>query len=208
MVKWEISRHPEWDLMFRAGLTVREISDYCHANVDTVHRHVVVREKYELDYRAEHETAFQNRDLDHPTPAWLSSLGSVQSFLSENSRLPGPNGNEKELILHKWLNRQRNKYNRNRMSPQKTVLLDKLPGWKVSYQQQSLDKQWSTRLEELADYLSQFGRAPRYRNYADDHEHKLGVWLHVQHQRRANGTLRSDRLLQLDNIFPGWCSKY
>lgn len=40
MVGWDVSRHPEWDMMFTAGLTAREIADRCKQNIATVHLHL------------------------------------------------------------------------------------------------------------------------------------------------------------------------
>ncbi|MGP5391716.1 hypothetical protein [Glutamicibacter arilaitensis] len=45
---------------------------------------------------------------------------------------------------------------------------------------------------------------PRYKNYSTEAERVLGVWLHIQHQKRAAGTLPPWRLKMMDNAFPHW----
>lgn len=62
MAGWEVSRHPEWDMMYAAGLTVREIADRCHQNVATIHAHFQSRERYEPGTRAKHEAALEARE--------------------------------------------------------------------------------------------------------------------------------------------------
>lgn len=66
MVGWDVSRHPEWDMMYAAGLTVREIADRCHQNCSTIHLHFRVREKYEPGFHARHEAALKARGLTGP----------------------------------------------------------------------------------------------------------------------------------------------
>lgn len=67
MAGWEVSRHPEWDMMYAAGLTAREIADRCHQNVATIHAHFQSRERYEPGTRATHEAALAARGADRPT---------------------------------------------------------------------------------------------------------------------------------------------
>lgn len=61
-----MSRHPEWDMMYAAGLTVREIADHCHCNVATIHLHLQVREKYTPGLHTTHAAALARRDPDPP----------------------------------------------------------------------------------------------------------------------------------------------
>ena len=64
---WEVSGHPEWEMMYAAGLTVREIADRCRQKRNTVHLHLHVREQYQPGLRATHEAALAARDSDSPT---------------------------------------------------------------------------------------------------------------------------------------------
>ena len=87
------------------------------------------------------------------------------------------------------------------------MLLGSLPGWDTSSRQPELDQQWLTRLTQFKDYLTATGQLPRYKNYETKHEHTLGVWLHVQHQKRAEKTLQPWRQEALNTTRPDWRSR-
>lgn len=101
MVGWEVSRHPEWDMMYTAGLTVREICDLCHQVPATVHLHVRVREKYEPGYQAKHEAALNERGPSRPTTQWRRRLAELADFYAANGRLPTTTGDHAECSLHR-----------------------------------------------------------------------------------------------------------
>lgn len=206
MAGWEVSRHPEWDLMYAAGLTVREIADRCTQKRNTVHLHLQVREQYQPGLRATHDAAFAVRDPDSPTPVWRRRLKEAQDFLAIHGRLPHHDGDPVEASLYTWISTQRRAHNRGTLSTPKIVLLGSIPGWDASNRQRELDQQWLTRLDQFKDYTVTTGHLPRYKNYATEHEHTLGVWLHVQHQKRAEKTLRPSRLEALDLAHPAWRS--
>ena len=65
VVGWETSRHPEWEIMYAAGLTVREIADRVGWARSTVQRHLQVRESHIPGLRAIHEAARAKRP-----PGW------------------------------------------------------------------------------------------------------------------------------------------
>lgn len=206
MAGWEVSRHPEWDLMYEAGLTVREISGRCDQKRNTIHLHLQVREQYQPGLRARHEAAFAARDPDSPTTAWRRRMKETENFLATHGRLPQYDGDPIEKSLHTWLSEQRRTHHRGTLSTPKRVLLDSLPGWDASSRQLELDQQWLTRLTQFKDYIAATGQLPRYKNYETEHEHTLGVWLHVQHQKRAEKTLRPSRLEELNATYPDWRS--
>lgn len=207
MTAWEISRHPEWDMMYAAGLTVREISEQCHRGVATIHAHFQARERYEPGTRARHEAALAARELDLPTPQWRARLDEAVEFLADNGRLPKASGSEAEISLHGWVARQRRSYWRGQMSRAKVFLLERLGGWKIDSHQESLDRQWEDKLAQLETYVNQHGQMPRYRTFASEDERSLGVWLHKQHQRRAEGKIAGWRHVALDEAVPGWRSR-
>lgn len=207
MTGWEVSRHPEWDMMYKAGLTVREIADRCHQNVATVHSHLKVREKYQPGLRASHEAALRDREPDRPSTKWRKCLEEVLRFQSTYGRLPMSGGDSHEQRMFRWIATQRRAFNQGRMSKAKEALLDSLPGWSIDTHQQELDERWRVKLLDLQDYVSEFGTMPRYKNFASKREHTLGVWLHNQHQRRTEQKLQKWRLEALNVAIPGWTSK-
>ncbi|GGM01007.1 hypothetical protein GCM10010038_33840 [Glutamicibacter protophormiae] len=207
MTGWNVSRHPEWDMMYAAGLTVREIADRCRQNVATIRLHLSVREKYAPGLRATHEAALAGRGPDRPTTAWRRRLDEALAFQAAHQRLPSNSGEGVEGSLARWVANQRTAYLSGRMSAAKVILLDGLEGWQGHPQQQLLDERWRSTLAALTAYVAAVGEMPRYKNYASEHERTLGVWLHTQHQRRSEGTLQSWRLEALDAAVPSWRSR-
>lgn len=204
MVSWSVSRHPEWDLMYSAGLTAREIADHCRGNIATVHRHLKNREKYQPGFKARHDKAAASRHSDKPSTQWRKRLACLVDFVEQNGRLPGHKDTPDEITLYRWLLNQRRSYVNGQMSPGKVFLLDEISGWKTDDRKAVRDQKWMDTLSELSVYLQTFGHLPRYRNYSSTHEQKLGIWLHNQHQRRSQKKLSTERLEALDLIFPGW----
>ena len=125
MAGWDVSRHPEWDMMYAAGLTVREIADRCHQKRNTVHLHLQVRERHEPGTRARHETALAARDPDRPTTGWRRRLKEAHDFLSAHGMLPRNDADTQiERSLHTWIARQRRAYHRGELSPPKNSSLE------------------------------------------------------------------------------------
>lgn len=195
-------------MMYRAGLTVREIADNCGYDVRTVNRHVRVREKYEPDFYTAHLNAFEKREKGRPSTRWKHIYIDLQVFWNENQRLPSYGGNNDESRLHRWLSEQRRLNERGNLSSSKTKLLNEIPGWTLSTRASELDARWQANFEAFVLFVQDYGRFPRYKNFSSERERALGVWLHSQHQRRSNGVLRSDRSRALDNAVPGWKSLY
>lgn len=207
MVGREVSRHPEWDLMYAAGLTVQEIADRCHAaSPNTVREHVKSRERYQPGTQTKHEAALAVREQDWPSTAWRRRLTQAQAFLAYQGRLPGYGGDRVESSLDDWIGLQRNAYHRGELSTPKIVLMGTLEGWNISARQREWNERWRQHLTELQAYVEDTGRLPRYKRYVTEHEHALGVWLHKQHQGRAEGWLRGWRHQALDAALPGWRS--
>lgn len=93
------------------------------------------------------------------------------------------------------------------MSKAKEVLLDSLSDWSIDTHQQELDERWRQNLLDLQAFVSEFGTMPRYKNFAYEREHTLGVWLHNQHQRRAEQKLKAWRIEALNVTIPDWASR-
>lgn len=87
MARWDVSRHPEWDMMYAAGLIIREISRWWHQSYSTVHLHLQVREKYSPGLRARHEAALGERGPIIPSTKWRNKLAATVDFYRSNSRL-------------------------------------------------------------------------------------------------------------------------
>lgn len=206
MTGWKESRHPEWDLMYSAGLTAREIADLCAHSISTVHFHLRKREQYEPGFQSKHLEALRLRHPDRPSTQWRNQLNMMKEFTEKNGRLPISKAGPDEARLHSWLVNQQRSSARGEMSPGKIFLLDSVFEWRTTPRQDVLARHWLERLHMVADYFSQAGHFPRYRNYTTELEHTLGVWLHVQHQNRSQKKLPEERLTKLNETLPGWRS--
>lgn len=204
MVGWDVSRHPEWDMMFTAGLTAREIADRCKQNIATVHLHLKNREKYDPDFFAKHTAALEARGPHRITTQWRRRVKEVQDFYAACGRLPSHGGESAERSLAEWIAEQRRLFERNELPQAKLVLLEPLPDWTINARRQEREMQWRNKLALLVDFVSTEQRMPRYRTYATEEEHALGIWLHNQHQRRAENRLELRKLEALNEAVPNW----
>lgn len=207
MPGWEVSRHPEWDLMYAAGLTVSEIAEHCHKHDNTVRQHLAVRERHTPGVRAEHDVAIRERAPGWPTTSWRRRLAEAQAFTDTHGRLPGSRGDDAERSLYKWLSAQRKDLRDGALSTTKAVLLDTISEWHTPTHQSVRDSRWNARLAQLVTYIAEAEQMPRWRHHTTDLEHTLGVWLHVQHQARAEGRLLPQRESELDAATPDWHSR-
>lgn len=206
MPRWDISLHPSWDRMYAAGMTVQEIADYTHRARSTVHRHLQVREIYSTDLRAVHEAALAARDPGWPNTHWRRSYKAVQDFHRAHGRLPEASDGADKTALEKWIARQRSLNRRGELPAIKVTLMDNIPGWDIPSRAQRADAHWLERLNQLQTFVAEHERCPRYKRHTTEHERVLGVWLHTQHQARAEGRLLPWRQEHLDAALPNWHS--
>lgn len=204
MASWSESRHPEWDLMYTAGLTAREIADLCHRNIATVHLHLKNRQKYQESFEATHQAALASRHPDRPSTRWRSQFQTLRDFVEKTGRLPRSSETQSEITLHNWRLRQLRSYESGEMSPSKIALLNTIPNWNINQRETDLNQNWEKHLNDVLIFVQTTGRFPRYRNFDSADEHRLGVWLHNQHQRKTRGLLDIERREKLDKTIPGW----
>ena len=204
MTSWNISRHPEWDQLLLAGITVREIAELCHRGSATIHYHLRRREHYEPGFRAKHEAAVATRNNNRPSSTWRRQANELAAFHAEHTRLPRSTGDRAERSLHHWLTVQRKELQSGQLPAAKIMLLQDVPDWHIDPRQRELDERWSERFEALREFVAESGQFPRYRTYTSEKERSSGVWLHNQHQRRAEGKLAAWRHDALDDEFAGW----
>lgn len=195
-------------MMYAAGLTVREIARWCHQHDNTVRLHLQVRKKYWPDFQEMHEKALAARGSGLPTTGWRRRYEEAMEFLAHYGRLPDPSNSARERSLAAWITVQRLAARRGDLSASKLVLMGVLTGWDQSRHQLRLDARWRQRLTEVSNFVATHNRVPRWRNHHSENERVLGVWLHGQHQARAEGTIHAWRLDALNTaLFPGWKSR-
>jgi hypothetical protein len=199
------SRHPEWDLMYRKGLTVGRIAILCGAVRETVGRHLRVQRAKFPDMQAEHEAC---RPEPKPTPlrpSWLANIKELSALVEAGVRYPTSSDPDPERRrLGYWLSAQRRAQRDGRLSQAKLAALTALPKWNENQRLELAQKRWQERLAELQAFKTLHGRWPRFRNPGSEAERIVGVWLHGQRTKALNGQLVKADLRALDKIVPGW----
>lgn len=200
------SLHPSWDRMYTSGMTVQEIADYTGRARSTVHRHLQIREAAGAGLRAIHDAGRLARGPDWPTTRWQHFYKAVQDFYMLNGRLPTASDGEFEQKLATWLDSQSTVHRSGALPAIKVTLMGMIQGWDGATRRTTHDDRWRQRLDELVAFVAETKRMPRYKRDSSEHEHSLRVWLHKQHQRRAECCLLDWRLAALDAAVPGWHS--
>lgn len=194
------SLRPSWDRMYASGMTVQEIADFTGRARSTVHRHLQLRERSRGDLLVVHDAPGRLA-----APTGYPRAGSTCTRKSKtNGRLTTVDGDEAERDLETWLRSQRTLHRRGALSPIRITLMDMIPDWDVTLPRTGLDDHWRDRLHDLVAFVAESGEMPRYKKYSDEREHVLGVWLHIQHQARAEGRLLSWWLEALDSNLSSW----
>lgn len=199
------SQHPEWDLMYRKGLTVKRIAAPCGAVPQTVSRHVRVQRAKYPDMIAEHMANRPEDTLRPPGPSWHANIDAVAAFRRAHGRYPtSSDPDPTNRGLAQWLSLQRRADRAGTLPEDRRTLPAGLPGWESNQRAQLEAERWSARLEELRAFHAQMGRWPRFRDPVDEGERVLGVWLHAQRQSFGAGHLSREQVRLLDARAPGW----
>jgi len=198
------SLHPEWDLMYRKGLTVARIADLCSVLRQTVGGHIRAQRALYPDIEMEH---LANRPVARrPTVQWLETLDAVSRFCSERGRFPTSTDPDAGVCrLARWLQDQRSRLRRGVLRPEQRRRLDgALPGWADNQQARLGAARRQERIAQLQAFRDREGRWPHYEGPVDEAERVLGVWLHGQRQAFGAGRLTAEQLEQLDAAALGW----
>jgi hypothetical protein len=199
------SRHPEWDLMYRKGLTVGRIAVLCGAVGETVARHIRVQRAKFPEIQAEHVS---NRPADKRRPAragWLANVDALSAFRQVHGRYPTTgDADMANRRLAQWLSLQRRAERAGTLPEDRRRALSVLPGWANNQRAAAEAERWLTRLGELQAFRVAEDRWPRFRTPADEAERVLGVWLHGQRQSFGKGRLTRDQERLLNSVVPDW----
>ncbi|MET3952986.1 hypothetical protein ABIB29_003852 [Arthrobacter sp. UYEF36] len=199
------SRHPEWDLMYRKGLTVGRISELCGAVPQTVSRHIRGQRARHPDMQADH-LGMRPPPKTRPIPAsWAGNIDALHKIRTFEGRYPTTSDPDPQRRrLGSWLSVQRRANREGRLSQDKLAALQPLAGWTCNQRVVEHGRRWQKRLQELHAFHQHEGRWPRHRNYQSENEHVIGVWLHGQRQKALGGALAANELQALNEKIPGW----
>ncbi|MGO1267338.1 MAG: Helicase associated domain protein [Microbacterium gubbeenense] len=123
------------------------------------------------------------RDRLRREARWLASYEEVFRSCDDPSGVPPR--------LRSWIKNQR----RAKLCDLQLALLEELPRWAW----QPRDNAWHKHADELDEFISAHGRAPRIRS-VDPAERSLGMWLGRQRRRLGRGQLDSARAKRLSRL--------
>jgi excisionase family DNA binding protein len=105
---------------------------------------------------------------------------------------------EDGLRLGVWVWEQRRAYKRGRLSPERTALLDDLPGWVWD----APAHHWEQHYAKLQTFVERTAHA-RVPNSHVEGDERLGEWVRAQRRFYRRGILPADRAARLEAL-PGW----
>lgn len=197
--------HPEWDLMYSQGLTVRRIAELCGAVKGTVDRHIRIQKQLDPNLQANHEKNVPPVTSRPLTALWLANLESMKHFREQHGRYPtSKNPDHEARRLARWLTDQRARLKAGTLSNQKQEHMAVLPDWEASQRPRIDAERWQQRLDQLIIFMAEHQRWPRHRNFDSENQRVLGVWLHSRRQEASRRTLPKNREAALDEAVPGW----
>jgi superfamily II DNA or RNA helicase len=129
--------------------------------------------------------------------AWDQSLDAVRAFRAKHKRWPayGAAGVEGELAT--WIGGQRTARKKNKLSPERTKRLEKLPGWSWD----PIADAWDQNFDAVRAFRAKHKHWPVGR--AAGVEGELATWIGVQRRARKNSKLSLERTKRLEKL-PGW----
>lgn len=197
--------HPEWDLMYSQGLTVRRIAELCGAVKGTVDRHIRLQKKRDPSLQANHERNLPPAKSRPATALWLANLEAVKHFEEQHGRYPTSKNPDREARrLARWLTEQRARLKAGTLSNQKQERMAALHDWEATQRPRIDAERWQQRLDQLIIFRAEHQRWPRHRNSESEHERVLGVWLHSRRQEAYRGAMPNERREALNEAVPGW----
>jgi superfamily II DNA or RNA helicase len=154
----------------------------------------------------------------------LDASVALENFIKrEGNSLVPPDYQEGEIQLGKWVSRQQSRHRTGRMSNERALLLESLPGWvwvKIQatprtirdkpipvYGQMKADneKRWLMMLGILEEFTSREGQARVPTRHIEGPFH-LGAWVANQKHVYRLGKLSAERIARLEAL-PGWVWK-
>lgn len=106
---------------------------------------------------------------------------------------------EDGYALGQWTRAQRTALNTEKLTEERKMALERLPGWRWSARTSS----WETGFEHLAEFIREFGHAGVPDEYIGGGGFELGHWVGVQRASRRRWRMWPQRRTRLEAL-PGW----
>lgn len=138
---------------------------------------------------------------------WLHRYTELQEHLLRHHETPRqsrrrPLPGEADPALGEWCARQRGRYKRGELSPERAQKLEALPGW---WWRQGLPD-WEEGLRLLHEFRKAFGRLPE--TFETFRGARLGQWGLRQRRAYEDGFLFREKVRVLDELDPDWTRKF
>lgn len=133
--------------------------------------------------------------------AWEEGYRHLWAYAERHghSRVPKRHVTEDGYGLRRWVDFQRERYRKGKLSAPRQAALERVPDW--SWHPQS--EAWETGLKRLRGYVSGTGSALVPGSHVTESGFRLGLWVRNQRQAYREGWLAPERQEALEQL-PGW----
>jgi DNA-binding transcriptional ArsR family regulator len=195
---------PDWVLLYRAGLSRKQIAELTGAPPSTVSYHLASAKAADPALKAAHAAAAGKSTMQVPRPG-LKRMDQVIAMVQATGRYPLPTADAAwERKLAGWLRRRRRDANMGILDPAVRDGLAVLPDWHCRPGHLEGEALWQDRLKTLIAYRAAGHDWPRRKRAETDVERELGEWLNAQRFKLGRGTLSTEKAVALDTALPGW----
>ena len=132
---------------------------------------------------------------------WEQVFSAVKAYAAEHGHTSTLEGlvTGGGFNLERWVHRQRAVYRSGKLSADRIVRLEALPGWTWD----PVDDQWERGFAAVGAYTGEHGHARVPGLHVTDGGFKLGRWVGAQRAVYREGKLPADRIVRLETL-PGW----
>lgn len=195
--------HPEWVLMYRKGLSRKQIAELTRSDVAAVSHYIAAAKTADPALHAEHAAAAKG-SVAGAVPG-LKRMHQVVAMVETTGRYPSRNAEDRaERELAQWLRRRRRDAEAGILNPVIREGLAALPDWQRKPGEAAGQQKWQDRFKELVAYRAAGNPWPRTTPTATGQERDLGIWLRGQRYKYKHGQLPPARAQALDTALPGW----
>ncbi len=138
-------------------------------------------------------------DWDPLDTDWDEGFAHLERFATRegHARVPGSHI-EDGYRLGQWVSAQRRRHGQGRLSGERVVRLEAVPGWAWD----PLDADWDEGFAHLERFATREGHARVAGSHIED-GYRLGQWVGVQRRGYRKGRLSGERVVRLEAL-PGW----
>lgn len=137
---------------------------------------------------------------------WANAIVHLEEFVREHGTayVPQKYVSPSGFGLGEWAHSTRELSKKNRLSVDRTVQLNRFPGWNLTdVRHQRQQEQWENAISHLEEFVRDHGTACVPIAFVAQDGYPLGRWAGNTRFNSKKGRLSEERTVQLDQ-FPGW----